>query len=144
MARYSAGVRTDAGSGTLPIISLYAIANISPRIVEIGVFNTTTTAVNLVVRRLTTAGTTSGTLTAAEHDDRSPAASGSPRDTHTGAPTLGDDLGYRTTLPGVVGAGLIWTFGDTGLIIPAGTANGIGLIPVGTGQVCDAYIVWDE
>jgi hypothetical protein len=25
-----------------------------------------------------------------------------------------------------------------------GTANGIGIVPVGTGQVVTAYIVWDE
>lgn len=49
------------------------------------------------------------------------------------------------TLPAAIGGAMIWTFGDTGLIIPAGTANGIGVIcPVGTGQILDYYIDWDE
>jgi hypothetical protein len=30
------------------------------------------------------------------------------------------------------------------LRIPVGTANGIGIVPVGTGQVVTAYFVWDE
>jgi hypothetical protein len=48
-----------------------------------------------------------------------------------------------TTLP-------IWTFGDDGLAVTAADAveavtNGIGvLVENGTGQVCQAYIVWDE
>jgi hypothetical protein len=146
MARYSAGVRTSAGSTTLPIISLYAIANISPAIREIGVFNTTTTAVAIKLVRITTAGTQGTALTEAKHNDRSPAASSTAFSTHTSTgPTIGDDLGYAAVLGAAAGAGIIWTFGDTGLMIPAGTSNGVGVIvATGTGQVCDAYIVWDE
>ena len=145
MARYSTGVRTGAGSTTLPIISLYTIAGFSPKIREIGAFNTTTTAVALALRRLTSAGTQGAALTAAKHDPLSAAALATPFTTHTANPTLGDDLGYRNPCGAAIGAGVIWTFGDTGLIIPVGTANGVGIIiATGTGQVCDAYIVWDE
>ena len=52
MARYSAGITTAAGSTTLPIISLYGIAAVNGRIVEIGVTNTTTTSVGLKIVRL--------------------------------------------------------------------------------------------
>jgi len=40
---------------------------------------------------------------------------------------------------------MVWTFGDTGLEIDAGTANGVGVVvATGTGQVIDFYVVWDE
>ncbi len=145
MSRFSGGVRTAIGSTTLPIISLYAIANISGALREVGLFNTAATAVNLVLRRLTTAGTQGASQTEAQHDEDSPTPNMDLRTTHTVAPTLGDDLGYRTTLGASIGAGVIWTFGDKGLIIPTGTANGIGvLVGTGTGQIIDAYMVWDE
>ena len=48
-------------------------------------------------------------------------------------------------LPGVIGASYIWTFPQPGLIVDVGTANGVGVVPLrGTGQVLDAYIVWEE
>ena len=51
----------------------------------------------------------------------------------------------QTTLGAAVGSGWVWTFGDEGLQIPEGTANGIGIyIPTGTGQILDYYIFWDE
>ena len=145
MARHSSGVRTGAGSTTLPIISLYSAAAVAGKIREIGFFNTTTTAVALALFRLTTAGTQGAGLTEAKHSPISAAASCTAFTTHTVAPTLGDDLGYRAAVGAAVGAGVIWTFGDTGLEMPVGVANGIGvLVATGTGQVLDAYIVWDE
>src|SRR3990172_6804319 len=130
MARYSAGVRTAAGSTTLPLISLYSPA---------------ATAVAVALFRLTSAGTQGAGLTEAKHSPISAAASCTAFTTHTVLPTLGDDLGYRAAVGAAVGAGVIWTFGDTGLEMPVGVANGIGvLVATGTGQVLDAYIVWDE
>lgn len=145
MARYSTGVRTAAGSTTLPIISLYSAAAVRGKIREIGVFNTTTTALALALRRLTTTGTQGAALTKAKYDQDSAAASSGTFTTHTVAPTLGDDLGYRAAVGAAVGAGVIWRFDDSGLLLPVGVANGIGIIvAVGTGQICDAYIIWDE
>lgn len=145
MARYSAGVLTTAGSTTLPIVSLYSAAAVSPKVREVGVFNTATTAVALKLVRLTTAGTQGTGLTEGKHDPDSAAASCTAFTTHSGAPTLGDDLGYRTVLGAAAGSGVIWTFGDTGLIVPVGTGNGVGVIVEnGTGQACQAYVTWDE
>ena len=56
-SRYSAGLLTSAGSTTLPIAALVGASTIRPRIWEIGVFNTTATAVALHLVRMTTAGT---------------------------------------------------------------------------------------
>ena len=145
MARYSAGVLTGAGSTTLPIVSLYSAAAVNGKLREIGVFNSTTTALSLKLVRLTSAGTQGAGLTEARHDPDSAAASCTAVTTHSGAPTLGDDLGYRASLGAAIGSGLIWTFGDTGLRITIGVANGIGVIvESGTGQACQTYLVWDE
>lgn len=145
MARFSTGVRTSAGSTTLPIVSLYSGgATSSPRLREVGISNTTATALVVKLIRLTTAGTQGAGLVETPHDGIS-AALGTGFTTHTVAPTLGADLGYTFSLGAAVGAGIIWTFGDVGLVVPAGTANGIGvIIATGTGQVCDTYLVWDE
>lgn len=145
MPRYSSGVLTGAGSTTLPIISIYSAAAIAAKIREIGLFNTTATAVALKLARLTTAGTQGAGQVEAKHDPDSAAAGSTVFTTHTLAPSLGDDLGYRTQLGAAIGSGVIWTFGDTGLRIPVGVANGIGVIVEnGTGQAIQAYIVWDE
>ena len=145
MARFSAGVLTGAGSTTLPIISLYSAAAVGGKIRELGVTNTTTTALALKMARLTTAGTQGAGLTEGKQDPDSAAASCTAFTTHSVAPTLGDDMGYRASLGAAIGAGIIWTFGDTGTRIPVGTANGVGaIIENGTGQACQANIVWDE
>jgi hypothetical protein len=146
MARYSAGVKTAAGSTTLPIMSLYAAAASAGSIYEIGVFNTTATAVDLKLVRLTSAATQGAGLVEAKHNPDSVAASCTAFTTHSSTgPTLGDDLGFRASLGAAIGAGMIWTFGSTGLRIPVGVANGVGVIVEnGTGQVCQAYFVWEE
>lgn len=146
MARYSAGVLTTAGSTTLPIISLYGTAAVIPRIREIGVFNTTATEVALKLVRLTTTGTQGSNLVEASHapqDPDTPVATA--WGTHTVAPTLGNDLGYRVVLGAAKGSGIIWTFGEGGLCITVAANAGIGVIVEnGTGQACQAYIAWDE
>ncbi len=144
MARFSVGGRTGAGSATLPIISLYAAAAVGGAIREIGVFNTTAVAVALKLSRLDTAGTKPAALTDGEYDQDGPVASCTVHLTHTVGPTIDEEF-RRVTLGAAIGSGIIWTFGDKGLIVPVGVANGIGLVvAVGTGQVCDAYIDWEE
>jgi hypothetical protein len=145
MARYSAGVLTTAGSTTLPIASIYSAASVAPKIREIGIFNTSSTAVAVKLARLTTAGTQGAGQTEAKYDPDSASASSTVFTTHSGGPTIGDDLGYRATLGAAAGAGVIWTFGESGLRVPTGTTNGVGIvIENGTGQACQVYIVWDE
>ncbi len=149
MARFSAGNRTAAGltgaSGTaLPIASLYAGATGGGTLREVGVFNTTTTAVSLALIRLTAAGTASSIAFGKQNPNSGPGLC-TFRGTHTVAPTYTDDLGYRVILGAASGAGIIWTFGDAGLVVSLGVANGIGVhVVTGTGQICDVTFVWDE
>ena len=150
MARFTSGVLTGAGSATLPIFSLYTPAASTGTLREVGAFNTTATAVALSLVRVTTTGTQGAGQTEALYNPKGPPALCTAFTTHTIAPTLGDDLGYRCSLGAAVGSGIIWTFGDTGLIIGAPDAveavtNGIALIVEnGTGQACQVYFVWDE
>lgn len=146
MARYTVGARAaGVGSATLPIGSLYAAATVNFRMREVGVFNTTTTAVTVAMCRLSTTGTQGAALTEQQLDASSVTPSASGFNTHTIAPTL-VDMGYRATLGAAAGAGVIWTFGgDLGMSVNVGTTNGIGIyVPTGTGQLVDFYFVWDE
>jgi hypothetical protein len=147
LARYSAAWRTTgAGSATLPMGSLYAQATGALWVVEIGVTNTTTTAFECSLKRLSTAGTQGSAQTVVyEENDVNVTTKGDPRDTHTGAPTLVAGESRRAAIGASIGSGIIWTFGGRGLFIPSGTANGIGIMPMtGTGQISDIYFSWDS
>lgn len=146
MSRYSAGGLTTAGSTTLPLASLYASASGRIFITEIGVFNTTATAVALKLVRLTTAGTrpTAWTSAPVSLEDTATAA-GLAYGTHTVAPTLGADLGYRAVLGAAIGSGVVWTWPDRIMTITATANAGIGLIVEnGTGQAVQFYCAWGE
>jgi hypothetical protein len=151
MARFAGGFRTaGAGSTTLPIASLVAPAAANPLIYEIGVFNSTVTAVAIALRRFTALGTAGTGRDEIFVDDEGSASSGAVAtatlvDTHTVAPTLITGNIRVGSLGASIGSGVIWTFGERGLRIPAGTGNGVCVIPlVGTGQICDVYFEWSE
>jgi hypothetical protein len=149
MARFSAAYRTTgAATNLLPMASIYATAAVRPKIVEVGVFNSTATALQVALVRLTTAGTSTAVVGVYEDDD-SQAAVATPRNTHSSTgPTIGTVSLRIATLGAAIGSGVIWTFGGgktSGLLIPAATGNGIGLYtPTGTGQICDVSWTWDE
>jgi hypothetical protein len=146
MARHSTGLRaTGVGSTTLPFAAVCGVANFGGSVVEVGCFNTTAVAVAVKLVRLTTAGTPGAGTVEAEHNPDGPTPNLVGFDVYTSTgPTL-IDLGYRAPLGAAIGAGVIWTFGDKGLWIPPGPTNGIGIIlAVGTGQICDWYMAWDE
>lgn len=144
MARYSAGATTGAGSTTLPIISLYAGATGAPRLIGLRVFNTTTTAVEFELVRVTTTGTQGTALTEAPWRDRASANVAQAFSTHTVAPTIGTRLGIFYSLGAAIGSGVMDTFDDGGIVIPTGTGNGLALVPLGTGQVCRATLIFED
>lgn len=145
MARYSiAGRATVVGTSARAMASLFASASVGAKIREVGVFNTTTTAVAVGLIRFTNATNVGAGLTEAEYDESAPAPSCTGFAGHTGDGGTGQVI-RQASLGAAVGSGVIWTFGDTGLVIQTGTANGIGIhCPTGTGQICDYYIDWDE
>jgi hypothetical protein len=149
MARFHAAWRVNGiGSTTLPMASIYATTGVRPRLVEVGVFNSTATAVVIALRRLSSAGTPGAGITATYEDDSAQTAITTPKDTHTVAPTLVAGIIRVAALGAAIGSGVIWTFGGgktPGLIIPNTTGDGIGVIlHTGTGQICDVNFTWDE
>ena len=147
MPRCSAAWRTaSGGSTTLPIASLYATAVVRPRVVEVGCFNTNTTqTVAIALRRLITSTGTRGTLQTPvfQDDPEATTIQAQPYDTHTVAPTLAAGVIRQTTLAPY--NGIIWTFQEPGLLIPAAAVNAIALVTAtGTGSVCDVSFTWIE
>jgi hypothetical protein len=123
--------------------SVFAAAAQGLKLREVGVFNTTSTALTVALCRFTNATGVGSGLTEVDYDAASPAiCTGFAGHTADGA--VGANFRYAS-LGAAIGSGVIWTFGDSGILIPVGTANGVGIIcPTGTGQICDYYIDWDE
>lgn len=144
MARFAvSGRATIAGTSALPLVSLYATATVRPKIVEIGLWNTTANALVVALNRLSTTGTQGTGLTEIPEDDPSHTALATAFAGHTVGPTIGGEL-RRATLGAAVGSGVIWTF-SPGVLIDSATTNGAGIIvPTGTGQILDYYVAWDE
>jgi hypothetical protein len=147
VARQSAAYRAAGpGTATLPLASLYASSTGGLWLVEVGVTNTTTTAFECSLKRVTSTGTQGAAQTVTyEENDINFTAKGDPRTTHTVAPTLVGGEIRRATIGASAGSGVIWTFGGRGLFLPSGVANGFVLMPIdGTGQASDVYWSWDS
>jgi len=144
MARHSiAGRATVVGTTVRAGASLFATASVGGNLREVGIFNTTTTAFAAALVRFTNATGVGAGLTEVDYDPAKPAIlTGFAGHTADGA--VGSPFRYAS-IGAAIGAGVIWTFGDSGVLIPVGTANGIGIIcPTGTGQIFDYYVDWDE
>lgn len=138
-----AGRSTVIGTTLRAIASVFSVAASGFKLREVGVFNTTTTAVAVSLVRFTNATGVGAGLTEVDYDAANPAlATGFAGHTADGA--VGSPF-RQASLGAAIGAGVIWTFGDSGLLIPIATTSGIGIIcPTGTGQILDYYYDWDE
>lgn len=147
MARLRSAWRvTGAGSATLPPAGLMGTANNDAWLVEVGLTNTTAVAFETSLRRVSAAGTAGASQTIVYEDGNSAAATaGDPRGLWTVTPTFVAGELARASVGASIGSGISWSFASRGgLRIPAGTANGVVLLPVdGTGQVFDVWWVWD-
>lgn len=146
MSKFAAGLTTTAGSTTLPLCALIGSASGRIRIVEIGVFNTTSTAVNLSLVRLSTAGTP-GTAATSRLTDAGDGATavGTLRNTYSSTAPTTTDLGIRFILPATAGVGVVFTYPDDVLTIDKVANAGIGLVvESGTGQAVMTYWRWYE
>jgi hypothetical protein len=145
MPRCSFGMRgTVVGTSARAMMSIFSTASGGFRLVEVGVFNTTTTAVAIALARFTAATNVGTGQTEGEYDTDAVPPLATVFAGHTGDGTVGQIL-RQATLGAAAGAGVIWTFGNGGILVPSGTANGIGItVPQGTGQICDLEFTWDE
>ena len=110
---------------------------------EVGVFNTTTTAFAVSLNRYTVGGTAGAAITEQAEDDTFV-----PLTVATGVNSTASTVTGPFTAASIgaaIGAGVIWTFGGSGLRCPGTTDNGFTIIvPTGTGQHFDFYWVWGE
>lgn len=144
MARFAVAGRTSAVPTAVRGPSVYATTAVKPRIREIGVFNTTATAMAVAIARASATGTQGAGLTEVCLDDDVHVAIATGFNTHTADATVGAAI-RQASLGALIGAGVIWTFGDDGLVLDNATTAGIVIIcPTGTGQHLDFYIEWVE
>jgi hypothetical protein len=144
VARAVVAGRTSAIPTTLRGPSLYATTGVRPTVREIGVFNTTATAVAVAIVRASATGTQGAGLTEVCLDDDSHTVVATGFNTHTADATVGSPI-RQATLGAAIGSGVIFTFGDQGLVIDNATTQGVVITcPTGTAQHLDFYIEWSE
>lgn len=144
MARYSSGM-TAAGAGTSlrPVLGILGTATVSVVLREVWIYNTAATA--CTYRLVNFTGGTAGTgQTERKWRRNAPTATGTVFGLWTADATIGEDTGIRAVIGAGAGNGAILTCGDTGIETELGATSGLGLVPVGTGQVCEVTFVWDE
>jgi hypothetical protein len=153
MRFHAAGRSTNAPTSTLPAVSLISATTKSGYIREVGVFNTTVTAAAVSLRKFSSAGTAGATITGGSYytleDGTVVAPALTLKDSFTStAPTLVAGAIKQAPLGAAIGSGVIWTFGDTGIVVPRTSAGGAAhcgiLCPSGTGQIVDVDMQWDE
>jgi hypothetical protein len=138
VAEYVSGMTaTIVGTSARPTISIAGSSTVSGILTRITAFNTTATACTYRLVRYT-GGTAGVSQTEAKKRLNAPASTCSVQAGHTVDIAGGaEDTGYRIAVPGAIGAGASISL-DSGVETPiSGTTPGLGLIPVGTGQICD-------
>lgn len=144
MARFAVANRTTAVPTAARGPSLYATTAVRPQIREIGVFNTSSTAMAVAIVRATTTGTQGAGLTEVCTSDDSNTAVATGFTTHTADATVGAAV-KQASLGAAVGSGVIWTWDPGEFIVDNLTTAGVVIIcPTGTGQQIDFYINWTE
>ena len=140
-----AGRSTVVGTSLRAVASVFSTATQGFRLIECGVFNTTATEVAVSLVFFTNATGVGAGLTEVEWDQGlNPAPSMTAFAGHTADGAVTAPV-RQATLGPVKGSGIIWTFEAPCLVVPLGTANGIGIIcPTGTGQIVDYYFDWIE
>lgn len=146
MGSFSAKMTTAAGTTTLPACALVGSAAIKIRVLEVGIFNTTATAVSLQFCRLSTAGTPGASATSRLLDGTGfQAAVGVLKNTYTGTAPTTTDLGIVFDLGAAIASAVVFTFDDEELIIPGVANAAVGLMAdSGAGQAIRTYWKWRE
>lgn len=136
---------TNAPTSTLPGMSIFAAATGSFRLRELWIFNTTSTACMVALQRFTATGTVGAAVVEHEYETDGPPVTATVVNSNTVTPTITSGYIVQASIGAAIGAAVVWSFGDNGLLVPSGTGNGVGITtPTGTGQVCDVSWIWDE
>lgn len=125
--------------------NIYATAASRPKLLEVGIFNTTGTALYVALQRATATGTKGAAITPTPVDDDSQAAVVTAANTHTADATLTAVPLRYARLGAADGSGVVWTFPEPGIIIDNATTQGLVIsCPSGTGQIVAFYFHWRE
>lgn len=148
MPQFAAGAKTGAGSTILPLFTIWSGVNNQANIFEIGIFNTTTTAFDVKLVRLSSGpGTVGAALTKTPLDNPGAVSGCFAFTTQTAGTIAAVDAGLRASIGAAIGSGVIWTFAGEGFEIAAaaGTVNGVGvMVENGVGQAAQVYGRWNE
>jgi hypothetical protein len=115
-------------------------------LVEVGITNVAAVAFEISLARLTAAGTQGAAAGAWTYEEgaTSLTAKVAAVQAHSAGTPLGAEV-RRASIGASIGSGVIFTFGGRGLLLPSGTANGLGLIAVvGAAQLADVYWSVDQ
>jgi hypothetical protein len=115
---------------------------VTPLLREIQLWNTTATACTYRLVQFT-GGTAGGGLAERKHRRNAPDSLVTAFGLWTADATIVEDTGYRIVVGAGAGNAGILTFGGEGLEGDLGATAGLGLVPVGTGQLCEFVIAWD-
>lgn len=143
---FAATLVTSAGSTTLPLCALVGGTGARLFIRQIAVYNTTVTEADLILCRLSTAGTpgTSATTRVLDTNDTL-AAVGVLKNTYTSTAPTTTDLGIALYVGAAKGSAVILPFGPKELVVPATASAAIGiLVGTGTGQAVRTHWIWEE
>lgn len=145
MARYSIGVVTAATAAGAPIVALRASATERLYLKECGFFPDAATVSAIGLIRAAAVGTATASALGQPEDPGDTAGTGNVDTTWSTAPTIAATPLYlrRIRFPANVGAGVIWTFPERGLVVPAGGALLAWNYGAAANPVLNAYFVWD-
>lgn len=141
MATFSASVLTSAGSTTLAIASIVGNGTVPIKVREIKIDNQSASNVDLILGRMSTAGTPGSSATAMTENGVGATATATVKGTYTvaGTQVIG---GRRTWVP--AGNTIIWALPD-GIEIPAVANSAVGIyVAAGTGQICGVTFTWQD
>jgi hypothetical protein len=111
---------------------------------EIGIFLPAATASTFGLARAATVGATPTTpITLVAEDPASPAATATSAIAWATPPVVPTNPNRRITLPATIGAGIVWTFGNQGFVIPASGSLVLWNLATSAAAV-DIYAVVDE
>lgn len=145
MALYTHAARTSGTTSGVATWELRSTATDRLFIVEMGIFMGAATASIFGLGRPAAIGVTpTSPVTVQAQDPGNPAGTGTTAVAWGTAPTTPTSSIYlrRIGLPATIGAGVIWTFGGSGLAVPV--SSSIALYCLATNGVADIYVVIDE
>lgn len=147
MARYEVRVRTPAAGAGAAYWDLKTPAGRQARLLELGVSLVAATA-SLIGLARQSGGSVQTTSVVGQAVDPLSAAStvtiGSAWSTPPVAPVAPAQYMRAFGLPAQIGAGLIWTWGENGLLVPVSAGLAIMNLGAAAGSALDVYAVWEE